>query len=381
MASGNPLLSDRTAEFLLFEVLDAEALCALPYFADHSRATFELYLQASAKLAREAVYPTYKPMDEFGAHYRDGRVLTHPAMAELYPKLVELGLLTAARSAEVGGQQLPLTVSSAAAAYLMAANAGAYGYCMLTSGRGAPDRGVRQRRAEGALHAADVRGRLDGHDGAHRAAGGQQPRPTCATRARPTADGHYLISGAKIFISGGDQRFDREHRAPHARAHRRRAAGHQGDLAVRRAAAARAGRRAGPTTTCTPRARSTRSAGAGCRVIALNFGESGDCHGWLVGEPNQGLSYMFQMMNEARIMVGLHARRHGVGRVPRGARVRARTQRRGARRAARPSAPPVPIIEHADVRRMLLRQKAIVEGGLALRARDGALSRPRRARG
>jgi len=63
MAENNPLIAEREARFLLFELLEAETLCGLPHFADHSRQTFELYVQAAAKLAREVVLPTYKPMD------------------------------------------------------------------------------------------------------------------------------------------------------------------------------------------------------------------------------------------------------------------------------------------------------------------------------
>ena len=109
----------------------------------------------------------------------------------------------------------------------------------------------------------------------------------------------------------------------------------------------------------------------GLPSLALNFGEHGDCRGWLVGEPHQGIRYMFQMMNEARIMVGLN----GVAD-----RARSRTTRRSRTRATRPQGRPLrarrtprrrrsPIIEHADVRRMLLRQKAIVEGGARARRR------------
>ena len=101
----------------------------------------------------------------------------------------------------------------------------------------------------------------------------------------------------------------------------------------------------------------------------LAYGERGDCHGWLVGEPHQGIRYMFQMMNEARIMVGLNGvATASVAYHESLAYARDRTQGRphGAKDAG---APPVSIIQHADVRRMLLRQKAIVLGGLALLAR------------
>lgn len=104
----------------------------------------------------------------------------------------------------------------------------------------------------------------------------------------------------------------------------------------------------------------------GLPSIALNFGERGDCRGWLVGEPNGGIGYMFQMMNEARIMVGLN----GVATASAAyheAVEYAKTRPQGRPvKNKNPETPQVPIVEHADVRRMLLRQKAIVEGGLSL---------------
>src|SRR5690606_31355772 len=107
----------------------------------------------------------------------------------------------------------------------------------------------------------------------------------------------------------------------------------------------------------------------GLPSLALAYGERGDCRGWLVGEPHQGIAYMFQMMNEARIMVGMN----GVATASvayHEALAYARTRPQGRPLGAKdPAAPQVPIIQHADVRRMLLRQKAIVEGGLALLAR------------
>src|SRR5690349_21771709 len=134
MTDDNPLLDDRTVAFLVFEVLDAEALCTLPYFAEHSRETFELFLQAAARLARDDVLPTYKPMDEQPAAFDGERVHAHPCMAALYPQLVELGLLTASRPEAVGGQQLPALLAIAGASYVSAANLSAYAFTLLTSG-------------------------------------------------------------------------------------------------------------------------------------------------------------------------------------------------------------------------------------------------------
>ena len=93
----NPLLSDRDVAFQLYEVLEASALCALPGFTEHSRDTFDLVLDSTRRFAREVLYPTYRPMDAEPPVFKDGRVHVHPLMRELYPRMVELGLLTATR--------------------------------------------------------------------------------------------------------------------------------------------------------------------------------------------------------------------------------------------------------------------------------------------
>jgi butyryl-CoA dehydrogenase len=101
-------------------------------------------------------------------------------------------------------------------------------------------------------------------------------------------------------------------------------------------------------------------------VAQLSMGDENDCHGYLVGEPNQGLSYMFQMMNEARINVGTGA----AGKMTAAyyAALEYAQQRCQGRSAAdkRVDSPQIPIIEHADVKRMLLFQRAIAEGSYAL---------------
>jgi butyryl-CoA dehydrogenase len=191
-----------------------------------------------------------------------------------------------------------------------------------------------------------------------------------ATTATPTdaADGHYLVAGSKIFISGGDH--DLTDNIVH--------------MTLARIRGAPAGIK-GVSLFCVPRRR--MQAGAlvdndvavtglihkigwrGLPSLALAYGERGDCHGWLVGEPHKGISYMFQMMNEARIMVGLN----GVATASvayHESLAYARMRPQGRPVAAKdPSTPQVAITRHADVRRMLLRQKAIVEGGLCLLVR------------
>src|SRR5438477_12978500 len=110
----NPLLSDRDVDFLLYEVLAAERLCALPYFAEHSRETFDLFMSSARRLARDVLLPSYRATDTEPPRLADGRVTVHPRLHEIYPKLVALGLTNATRPAAVGGQQLPVTVSALA---------------------------------------------------------------------------------------------------------------------------------------------------------------------------------------------------------------------------------------------------------------------------
>jgi butyryl-CoA dehydrogenase len=172
------------------------------------------------------------------------------------------------------------------------------------------------------------------------------------------------MSGNKVFISGGDH--DVAENIVH--------------LVLARIAGAPAGIR-GVSLFVVPQKRiegdalvpnDCHTAGAfhklgwrGLPSIALNFGENGDCRGYLVGEPHRGIAYMFQMMNEARIHIGIQ----GVATASVAYRASidyASTRLQGRAPAMLADAPPAPIIAHADVRRMLLRQKSIVEGGLAL---------------
>jgi alkylation response protein AidB-like acyl-CoA dehydrogenase len=368
----NPLLRDRDVEFVLYEVLDAPSLCGLEAFSDHSRETFDLYLQSARRLAREVLYPAYRAMDEQPPTLEGGSVKLHPLMRTIYPQLVELGVVAATRPAAVGGQQLPLLVASLAHAYLMAANLSAYGLAGLTSGaahliEAFGDEALRREFME-PLYSGAWTGTM--------ALTEPQAGSSLAdvrTRATPASAGHYLIKGSKIFISGGDHDLTEN----------------VVNLALARIDGAPPGIR-GVSLFAVPKLR--REGGAlvpndvavagvihkigwrGLPSLALEFGDEGDCHGYLVGPPNQGIAQMFQMMNEARIMVGMNAvATASVAFHEALAYAQVRPQGR-ALGVKDPSLPQVPIIEHADVRRMLLRQKAIVEGGLSLLATTARLS-------
>ncbi|MFO0592335.1 MAG: acyl-CoA dehydrogenase [Polyangiaceae bacterium] len=360
----NPLLSDRDVEFLLYHVHDAEGLCSLPPFREFSRGDFDLFLQTVRRFAREDLYPSYRPMDSDPPVLDAGRVRVHPRMQSLYPRIVELGLLTATRPPEVGGQHIPLTVFSAAATYLMAANASAFGFAFLTTGAahlieafGSPELKERFMRPM-------YEGRFTGTMALTEPQAGSSLADV-ATRAVPASDGSYRVTGSKIFISGGDNDF----------------VDNVVHLTLARIEGAPAGTR-GLSLLAIPRLRpagdgwednDVHVAGMVHKIgwkalpsLILSFGERNDCRGWLVGEANRGLSHMFQMMNEARILVGLNAASTAAVAYQEALEyAQIRTQGRSVTERD-PASKPVPIVAHADVRRMLLRQKAITEGALSL---------------
>ena len=359
----NPLVSDRNVEFVLYELLRTEELCRLPYFAGHSRETFDLLLASARKLSREVLFPAFKPMDETPPRLEGGQVRVHPAMREIWPLMAELGLASATRPESVGGQQLPITVATMAAHYLMSANGAAFGYLGLTEGAAhlieAFGSDFLRTEVMPKMYAGEWSGTM--------ALTEPQAGSSLAdvkTRARPGPEGTFLIDGSKVFISGGDQ--DVTANIVH--------------LTLARIEGAPAGikgvslfaipkqRLDGSANDCSSAGVFHKMGWRGLPSIALNFGESGDCRGWLVGEAGKGIGYMFQMMNAARLMVGLNGVSTASAAYFESVEY-AKTRPQGRSLSSRdPQGPQIPIVEHADVRRMLLRQKCIVEGGLALLA-------------
>ncbi len=360
----NPLISDRDVDFLLYEVLDAEQLCALPFFAEHTRDTFSPFIDSARRLARTKLYPSYRRMDVEPPQFVDGTIRLHADAKKLYPRIVDLGLLNATRPESVGGVQMPNLVTVVGSTYLMAANLSMFGFVMLTNGAAH----LIEEFGDEFIRTEFMQRMYDGEWTGTMALTEPQAGSSLAdvtTTAAPAADGTYRIKGSKIFISGGDHDL-----APNV-VH----------MTLARIEGAPAGTR-GISLFAVPKMRLEsgelvandlhttqmihKIGWRGLPSLALNYGDNGDCHGWLVGEPHKGLRYMFQMMNSARLWVGAH----GVATASvayHESLQYARDRKQGREAGVRdPEREPVAIIEHADVRRMLLKQKAIVEGGLAL---------------
>jgi butyryl-CoA dehydrogenase len=359
----NPLVDDRDLEFLLYEVHAAEQLLAYPHFADHAKETFDAYVRVCRRFARESLFPAYRALDAEPPQFREGRVAVHPLLRTLWPKLVELGVVSASRPFDVGGAQLPLTISTAAHLYVQAGGCSVHSFAALTTGAAHLVETFGSAALKETYLARLYEGRWTGTMALTEPQAGSSLADV-ATRATPAGD-HYRLSGSKIFISGGDH--DLSENIVH--------------MVLARIDGAPAGIR-GVSLFLVPKSRlengslvanDVTTAGLVHKIgwkslpaAVLSFGEAGDCRGWLVGEPNLGVPYMFQMMNEARISVGADAvATASVAYHESLAYARTRPQGRPAG-VRDPGKPQVPIIEHADVRRMLLRQKAIVEGGLSL---------------
>jgi alkylation response protein AidB-like acyl-CoA dehydrogenase len=360
----NPLFSDRHVDFLLGRVFDLPALLALPAFADHSEETCGMYLDACRKVARQVLLPTYGPVDAAPPALEDGQVHLHPGMHAAHQALLELGVLTATRPEVVGGQGLPMLAAAAAHAYLMAGNLAAYALEGLTTGAARLIESFGDEALKARFMARMYSGEWTGTMALTEPQAGSSLSDV-ATKARPAEDGTYRISGTKVFISGG------AHDVAENTVH----------LTLARIEGAPAGIK-GVSLFAVPARREAdgglvpndvvcssvfhKVGWRGLPSVQLSFGDQGDCHGWLVGAPHQGIKYMFQMMNEARLMVGLNAVASASVAFHAALAYAADRPQGRPLTAKDPTTPQVPILEHADVRRMLLRQKAIVEGGLAL---------------
>ncbi len=360
------LLSSRNLAFELYEVLDAQALTRRERFAEHNRETFDAALATARRIAETLFAPHNRKSDEQEPQYVDGAAVLIPEVKPALEAFIEAGFLNATRDFEAGGMQLPNLLSQACFAHFQAANIATSAYSMLTMGAanlieafGSPEQRQRflQPMIDGRFYGTMAL--TEPHAGSSLA--------DIRSRAEPAEDGSYRIRGNKIFISGGDQPFAENivhmvlAKLPDA------PPGVKGiSLFIVPKFLVNPDGSLGPRNDVTLAGLFHKMGWRGTTSTALNFGDNGQCIGYLVGQPHQGLSYMFQMMNEARIGVGMGATMLGyAGYLYSLDYARQRPQGRQVD-AKDPGSAQVAIIEHADVRRMLLMQKAYVEGAFDL---------------
>ncbi|MFG1351399.1 acyl-CoA dehydrogenase [Xanthobacter autotrophicus] len=368
-------------DFLLLDWLGADRLAEVPRFSDLSRETLTALLDLSETVAARHFLPHYKTADVTEPTLDASGVHILPQITAALSAYAEAGLFGQSFACEHGGMQLPLTVAAASFAHFLAANIATAAYPMLTVANARLITTFGSAALIDALARPEIEGRFFGTMCLSEPQAGSS-LADIATRA--VADGEdglgprYRLAGNKMWISGGDQ--DASENICHLVL--AKIPGPDGKVvpgaagislfAVPKILVA-PGDFAGAPNDVVVAGLNHKMGYRGTANCLLDFGE-GQRHrpggvsgavGYLVGAPGQGLAIMFMMMNEARLQVGLGAamlayRSHRLSVAYAGDRAQGRP------RGATPHMRPIPIIAHADVKRMLLAQKAYAEGSLAL---------------
>lgn len=356
----------RDLSFQLYEVLNAEQLCQSSLYQEHSKEIFEQMLDVVDKLAEEKFQPHAAKSDEHEPEFADGQVTIIPEVKAALDAFIEAGLPAASFAEAHGGMQLPYVISQAMAFIFGAANVATSAYALLSAGAANVLASYGSEQQQRLYLQPLLEGKFFGTMCLSETQAGSS-LADIRTQAVPQQDGSWSLVGNKMWISGGDH--DMCENIVH--------------LVLAKTPDAAEGVK-GISLFIVPKYQVNEDGTLGARNdvnlaginhkmgfrgtvnTVLHFGEQGGAKAWLIGEEGKGLSYMFQMMNEARIGVGmgatslaytgyLHALEY------------AKERRQGRDVSNRdPGSPMIPIIEHSDVKRMLLQQKAYAEGGLAL---------------
>jgi len=356
----------RDIHFNLFEKLGVEALSEFEAYRDFSADDYKMILNEAEKFAVNLIAPTLAPTDKNGARFVDGEVIVPDEVRDVLKKFNEGGWGAVSASPEVGGQGLPATVSIGTVDIFVAANTGFSGYQGLTSAT------ANLIAEEGSDFLKDTYAEkmLTGvWAGAMVLTEAQAGSAVGEIKTSAKRDGDtYLLTGNKIFISGGDH--DMNENMIHVLLARVEGAppGVKGlSLFVAPKYLVNQDGTLGEFNHLKATGVEEKMGMHASATCSIAYGEDGPCRAWIIGEENRGIQIMFKLMNHARLGVGAQ----GVSQAAAAYHLaldyaQERVQGTRIEDARDPAAPSVPIVEHPDVRRMLLTQKAIVEATRAL---------------
>ncbi len=357
-----------TLRFLIHEVLDVQQLLKYDRFKDYDKASFDLLLDSTKSFADQFMYPVFKEMDKSPAYFKDGKIHVHEAVEKMMEYAGQNGTIGSTFDYEHGGMQLPHVIESALAHIGQCANNSLTGYPGLTSGAAQLIVNFGTQDLIDTYVPKMIEGKWGGTMCLTEPQAGSS-LSDITTSAESQADGSYSIKGQKIFISGGDHEYCENF------VH----------LVLARIEGAPKGTK-GISLFVVPKyilsdegnllpndvittADFQKMGQRGYCTTHLVFGEKSLCKGWLIGPENKGLKCMFLMMNGARIDVGLTAASTATAAYyaslqyakerPQGRRVLSGGKKNTDEEQTT-------IIDHPDVRRMLLLQKSISEGALSL---------------
>ena len=357
-----------TLKFLLYNVHQVENLLQAERFSEYDKTSLDIFLDSVKTFSDTALHPFIKEMDEKPSYFKDGKINVHPQFENIIKSAGELGIVGAIFDFEDGGMQLPSTVFQAAHFIMSAANNHVPGYFGLTSGS------ANLILSFGSKELKDTYTpkMLDLTWGGTMCLTEPQAGSSLSdvmTAAIPTNEDYYQIKGQKIFISAGDHQF----------------CSNFVHLVLARIKGAPAGTK-GVSLFVVPKNRPSENGEFTYNDAAIEgefekmgqkgyctthivFGDNDHCRGWLVGEANKGLSYMFQMMNEARISTGLmgaaiasaayYSSLRYANERPQGRKLNSSGQKNAEEEQTL-------IINHPDIKRLLFSQKAVVEGSMSL---------------
>lgn len=357
-----------TLKYLLYQVHGVEDLLTAERFQDYDKDSLDLFINAIKEFSDRELFPYFKEMDETPAIYKNGTIMVHKQVDVMMKKGGEMGIISGPFDYGDGGLQLPFIIHTASAYIQEAANNHLPGYAGLTQGAAE----LIVHFANESLKKTYVPKMLSGAWGGTMCLTEPQAGSSLSditTKATPTQEGYYKISGQKIFISGGDHQYAEN--VVHLLLARIEGApsGTKG-ISLFVVPKLRVGKDGSLTNNDVLTVADFQKMGQrGYATTHLGFGDKDDCHGWLVGQAHKGLKYMFLMMNSARISVGRGGA--AISMAAYQASLEYANERPQGRKLSSdgkkdPDEKPCLIIEHPDVRRMLLLQKAIAEGSLSL---------------
>ena len=360
------IVNRRDLDFLLYETLDLQSLLANERFADYDRESVEAILDLSQSIAEQHYQPFAGELDANEPKFVDGKVEIIPQVAAALNEYKNAGFFATGYDAEHGGMQLPVMVNQALNGMFVCANTSVSSYAFLTQGA------ANMLLTCGSQELVDqyFPKMRDGEWYGTMALSEPQAGSSLSdirTKAEPVGDGSYKLTGSKMWISAGD------HELSENIIHMVLAKVPGSPLGVKGISLFLVPKHRVNDDGCLGEPNNIALAGLnhkmgnrGTTNCLLNFGENGDSIGYLVGHENQGLANMFHMMNEARIGVGMAATITGLGGYLYSLDY-ARNRPQGRLLTNKdPATPMVMISEHADVKRMLMTQKAFVEGAQAL---------------
>jgi butyryl-CoA dehydrogenase len=377
-----------TVDFLLYDWLKVNNLQSRARFADHSRETFDAVLDTCERIAREKFAPFNRLVDIEEPRLEGEKVILPQATHDAYKAYAESGMLSAAQDYAVGGMQLPYTVEAAANAFFAMASV-SIGSGLLTSGNAnlLMAHGTELQKQVFALN--EFSGRFAGTMCLSEPQAGSS-LSDITTRATPDGAGfesdplgpRYRLKGHKMWISSGEHELSENiihlvlAKIPDSKGQLVPGVKGISLFIVPKKLVNAEGHLTGERNDVALAGLNHKCGWRGTTNTLLNFGEgkypvrgaASGAVGYLVGQPGEGLKCMFYMMNEARIGVGLAATMLGLaGYYASLDYAKNRPQGRALGAGGKDAqAPQVRIIEHADVKRMLLAQKAYCEGALAL---------------